>query len=234
MTDFRDSFFLEAICEIVFMPSVTFDYTLPGILYSELKSDFPHKKDKPNLNIGIPDLNNPQATEFLNVPITQFYNLENDRVVQVGKDILINNQVAPNKNWIDFFKQIVSVAELYHKNLSERKSIRYIALKYIYKIDIQSTSSFKKYFTFPLPLPPGEKYSKVKAFNTNVEFSSGKGNILGKSFRSIIPTSQGVNSSILELVNLNNITNFSIEDLESWLQSSYDAIQDLLLASISE
>jgi uncharacterized protein (TIGR04255 family) len=226
---------IEASCEIIFMPSSVFDTTLPGILYTELKDEFPTKKDKPGNMIQMPSLTNEKSIDLTQVQLSQFFSIDEKQAVQIGKDILVNNMLTPYKGWGIFKAQILKVFNVYCSNLTEQPKIRRITLKYINIFSFDINADYQSIFTMTLPNPPLKKYVKNRAFNTVVEYDTEFGDILSLGFKSIYPQDKTKKSILLEINSFHN-TPKSIEpnNFENWLNIAHKSIEDLFIASLKK
>ena len=44
---------LEAICELRFVPGAPWDWTIPGVLYERVKGEFPSKRTRGSVQVGV-------------------------------------------------------------------------------------------------------------------------------------------------------------------------------------
>jgi uncharacterized protein (TIGR04255 family) len=225
---------IEAICEIIFLPTAAFDLTLPGIVYTEIKDEFPIKQDRPFGQAAVRNTLNPQQIEVISAPLTQFFSSERNKVVQIGKDILVNNSPISYVGWDDFKSQILRIFKIYRQNQTNHTAIRQITLKYVNQFDVPEETNYKDLFSFHLPNPPSQQYEKNYAFNTVVEYPH-EPNVLSKAFRSVFPTKPNTISWVLELGYLNIVPgSIADDDLGSWLETGHTLIEDLFVNALKK
>ena len=220
---------VEAVCEIVFSSPAPPDLTIPGILYSGLKTEYPIKKDKPLIQVALRD---PGSNQIIlhTTPVTQFFNLQSNRVLQVGNHLFVINFTSEYPGWETFSSEIVKVFKLYTQN-QEALSIRQISLRYINLFYYDER--LNEMVSFQLPNPPSEKYLDNRAVETLVEYSD-ETNVLSKSFKTIISPEPPKKSCILELTYMNAMPNgVKIDELEQWLEKGHEAIKHLFVDSLN-
>lgn len=224
---------IEATCEIVFMPTPTFDTTLPGILYTGLKEEFPIKRDQPGGMVTLPSLTLENSFDIQSVRLSQFFSSDNTQAVQIGKDVLVNNMTAPYKGWNIFKAQILKVLTFYSSNFADKPEIRKVTLKYINVLHFDIQNDYIENFTFNLPNPPEEKYKKNRAFNTNLEYDLNTGDILSLSFKSVYPPDISKKSVALEITNQHIVPRrIELDNFENWLDQSHQNIEELFVSSL--
>jgi uncharacterized protein (TIGR04255 family) len=225
----------EAVCEILFMPSAVFDNTLPGVLFTELKNEFPIKTEKPANLIPVQSIQNNRVIEHIPVSISQFFSADNTEAVQIGKDLLVCNMLAPYKGWPLFKKQILRVLKLYNSNFTEKPAVRRITLRYVNTFVFGVKEDYGKIFSFPLPSPPDQAYQKNRAFQTLVEYDTDSGDILSLQFKSVFPPDNSKKSVILEINNfLLRPSVMDSTEFENWLDNAHKYVEDLFVASFRQ
>ncbi|HJP63520.1 MAG TPA: TIGR04255 family protein [Mucilaginibacter sp.] len=222
----------EAVCEILFMPSTAFDNTLPGVLFTELKNEFPMKMEKPANLLPVQSIQNNRVIEHIPISISQFFSSDNTEAVQIGKDLLVCNMMAPYKGWTSFKQQILRVLNIYYSNFIEKPAIRRITLRYVNTFVFDANDDYGKIFSFPLPSPPDQTYQKNRAFQTLVEYDTDNGDILSLQFKSVFPPDASKKSVILEINNfLLRPSVMDSTEFENWLDSAHKSVEDLFIAS---
>ena len=144
----------QAICEIKFSPSLEWDWTIPGILYEQIKADFPVKKQAQSLEFTLNPKELSLVQEFKGAagPM-QFLRPDHSEMVQVGPDLLSMHVISSYRNWESFFARISSICTLYQK-ITTPKGIQRVGLRYVNRIGFQETAfELTDYFNYYPHLP---------------------------------------------------------------------------------
>src|SRR5690349_12984877 len=93
---------VEALCEFRFDSAQPWDWTIPGLIYAQIKDEFPMKREQRTLELAIET--SPEKTQQLRGDIgrMQFLRKDESALVQVGPDILAVNQLSPYPHWPRF------------------------------------------------------------------------------------------------------------------------------------
>ena len=136
---------IEALCEFNFEPGQLWDGTLPGLLYNEVKEDFPKRQPETIVQLGIQIMGqNPPGSAAVPAPsiaapqaFTRLRFLSEDEraMVQIGPDLLAINRLRPYSSWNDFKPLVLRVLTKYQK-VARPKGIRRIGVRYINRIEI--------------------------------------------------------------------------------------------------
>ena len=151
------------MCEFIFdEPKVDLQFTEANF-GNILLEDFPEKKEIKNITYSFDNKGVSNHNE--EVGLIQYRDATNNRLVQLGKDLLAINKLAPYTNWEEFEPLILNNLEKYI-NVSKQKQLNTIKLRYINKIEIKTTDlALGDYFKYSIVIP--EKISK-KLINFNV------------------------------------------------------------------
>jgi uncharacterized protein (TIGR04255 family) len=120
---------IEALCEFQFLPSQEWDMTLPGLLYQEIKEEFPNKRQQTGVGIQFrPTEKGIEHKVEQAPPRIQFHRKDKTALVQVAPDLLVINQLAPYPAWTTFKPKI---AEIFNKYiaLANPKGFKRIGLR---------------------------------------------------------------------------------------------------------
>jgi uncharacterized protein (TIGR04255 family) len=225
---------IEAVCEIVFMPSPTFDLTLPGILFSELKGDYPIKKDNPVSQVIVPSLIDKKNKDIIQSQYTQFFSSNKKRVVQISKDVLTINFVAPYSGWDEYKNEILRIINIYKGNFENKLLIRQISLRYLNRFELSEFDPINN-FSFKMPIPDNPKYNKLKAYNLTTEFETEYEDVLASTIQSVFPNNPTAKACILTIQNINNDPNsVDIDMLERWLNNAHKTIKNYFIDSLKK
>jgi len=149
----------EAVCEFRFRSEAHWDLAVPGLIYFELKDDFPRRL--PNvisvssvvIGMGQPEVQ-AQVDEQLRQDISQRQGLRfwrehaEDGVIVVAPNKLGISHYRPYPSWEGFFPTIQQAFRAYVK-VAQPKSIQRIGLRYINEIVFElGTVDLEVYFEF--------------------------------------------------------------------------------------
>jgi uncharacterized protein (TIGR04255 family) len=234
---YKNSPLIEAVCEFHFLPSEEWDVTLPGLFYSRIKSDFPIKKYKSN--VGILSPNDGQNGASIEVgSLAQFWNSEQNIVIQVGKNFLSINALAPYPAWEVYSPAIISALDHYRLE-AKPAGLRRSSLKYINRVIVPELDfSVNEYFTFGIPVPPGidNVFSDI---NTVIQFPMNEfSDQLVIQFASLerYPDEPEASTPLLLQLEYKSIkaNSVSIDDFPNWLEKGHDCINNSFELSITD
>ncbi len=127
---------VEAICEFQFEPSQTWDWTIPGLIYAEVKTEFPKKRQQNVVHLELSS-EKKEITQSVKGGIARMQFLRDDEraLIQVGPDLLAVNHLKPYPKWEVFKGMIVHALEIY-RQVANPKTIRRVGLRYINRIEL--------------------------------------------------------------------------------------------------
>jgi uncharacterized protein (TIGR04255 family) len=83
------------VCEFQFSAARDWDWTIPGLLYSQIKEDFPKKRQEKAIEINIATQpGNVQQSLGESLAKMQFLRDDETAMIQVGPDLLAVNVMA--------------------------------------------------------------------------------------------------------------------------------------------
>jgi len=125
---------IEAICDFHFIPSQPWDWTVLGLVYDRIKSDFPNKLQPPgpmlNVSIGTP-LGGPMP----GAARMQFRREDGSALVQVGPDNLTVNHLTPYSGW-PRYRELIAGALAVYRDVAAPQGLHRISLRYVNRINI--------------------------------------------------------------------------------------------------
>ncbi|MBI3271456.1 MAG: TIGR04255 family protein [Planctomycetes bacterium] len=167
---------VEALCELHFEDSA-WDETVPGRFYDSVKDGgFPVKRQKEvqEAQVSISSRGEAHAGVRRLPPWMQFVSESGDRLIQLGRDLLVVNQLQPYPRFDDWEPVIQTALKIY-RELAEPKAIAAIGVRYINRVVIPLPRiQMEDYFTiYPrLPQATGDQHG---AFMLRVELPAQKG-----------------------------------------------------------
>jgi len=124
----------EAICEFHFEESASWDSTYPGLIYSEVREDFPEKRTATAHGIGIEA--EASAARVRTEERTRFFREDETALIQVGPQFLSANRLAPYKSW-DEFRETIRMGYSAYREVVDPSEIEQISLRYVNRIVIE-------------------------------------------------------------------------------------------------
>jgi uncharacterized protein (TIGR04255 family) len=145
----------QAICEFQFKSSKEWDWTVPGLYYQEIQTEFPVKKEERAFEVRVSP-QQPQFVQSAGAALSKMLFVRRDQsaMVHVGPDLLGVTVFAPYPGWDEFTKLISRQLAIYEK-IATPASFKRIGVRYINQIELPTKSSVKltKFFRYYPHLP---------------------------------------------------------------------------------
>jgi uncharacterized protein (TIGR04255 family) len=153
------------------------DDTVPGQFYDQIKEDFPIKRQRENQEAQVVLSTAGEASAGVKrlPPWMQFVTADESRLIQIGQDVLVVNQLRPYPHFEEWEPRIYSSLDTYRK-FANPKGIARLGLRYINRVVIPQTQiRMEDYFTvYPqLPKAMGDMHGR---FMIRVDLPSQQGN----------------------------------------------------------
>lgn len=144
---------IEALCEFQFVEE-GWDWTIPGLIYRELKDRFPQKRQAQVVEFEVQAEPSQFSQRVKGGPgWMQFLRSDESALVQVGPNLLVVNHLPPYPHWNEFKVLILDVLSVYQR-VARPKGFRRIGLRYINRIETPGTSfDLPTYFNLRPHLP---------------------------------------------------------------------------------
>lgn len=125
---------VEALCEVVFEPSVPWDPTVFGNFRQRIGDErFPIREAGEVVDLGLAQNDTMLAHQVKRQPRMRFLNPERTRIAQVGVDLVAANVLPPYPHWADFRSFALEVISAYRESASPRKLSR-MTLRYLDRV----------------------------------------------------------------------------------------------------
>ncbi len=226
---------IEALCEFRFVSEKPWDLTIPGLVYEKVKSEYPKRRQQMGITLefrsqpgGIEQRFSPAQ------PRTQFYSDDESRLIQVGANLLVANQLKPYTKWADFRPRILEAFETYSQ-IATPDGIERIGLRYINRINVESPSiEIKDYFSFYPRVPPAlpQKHSGFIA-RVEIPYSKDKDRLL-VTLTSAQPEQPDTVSFVLDLDYFTLKPEMNSEWIEGWIDNAHDTIEEAFEATLTK
>jgi uncharacterized protein (TIGR04255 family) len=134
---------IQALCEYSFEPTQPWDWTIPGLFYSEVKNEFPKKREQNVLQVELQVGPNviPPAVKGGTASV-QFLTEDEKTLIQVGPDAVAAHRLRPYTGWDNFKPTILRAVEAY-TNVAKPGGIRRLGLRFINRIEIPGTNEVR-------------------------------------------------------------------------------------------
>src|SRR3990172_4896115 len=145
---------VEALCEIYFAGS-NWDETVPGGFYDRVKDRFPVKRQREIQEAEVAFAGSGEAAASVRrlPPWMQFLSEKGDRLIQLGRDLLVVNQLRPYPSFEDWEPVIYAALEVY-RDLAQPKGVARLGMRYINRVVIpEPVILMEDYFTVYPHLP---------------------------------------------------------------------------------
>lgn len=145
---------VEALCEFRFEPSQPWDWTVPGLVYDKVKSEYPKKRQQNIVEVEL-RMEQEELAQRLKGGVARMQFLREDEraLIQVGPDLLTINHLKPYPNWKTLRGMIVHALDVY-RQVAAPKGIRRIGLRYINKIEIPEPRVEIEHYLLAVPKVP--------------------------------------------------------------------------------
>lgn len=161
---------VEALCEIEFEPGTPWDSALPGLIYNELRTEFPDRKETQGLEIDISTVGVPPIKEFKRLGKLQFWKKDKTALVQVAPYLLVVNVLKPYPSWDEFYRLIEDKLKVY-QDVTKVERVKRLGLRYINKIELEGSPvkfdenfNFRPYIAEGLPQNYQQFITGIKTF----------------------------------------------------------------------
>jgi uncharacterized protein (TIGR04255 family) len=231
---------IEAVCEFKFGKDTKWDITIPGIIYNEVMSVFPHKEQHAIQEVNVSTENNaptkkPMArTQIRTINLARFLSEDKKAIIQVGERVLLVSRLTPYQSWYDFNNHI----KYAFKALSQKvtiNSIQRIGLRYINRIVVpKKDMRLGDYFEFRPFL--GERLRKpYTSFIVGCIFPFNDGRDSCKvELSQAVAESSEVSAFVLDIdYSLSKPQGIDVDQSLEWVDRAHEEIEGIFEACIS-
>jgi uncharacterized protein (TIGR04255 family) len=233
---------VETVCEFRFRTQGTWDITIPGLFYGQVKDDFPEREtiNEFNFQVSIGDKSLGNVPQFF-APTQRLKLQRPDKsaVIQIGSDLLVINHLQPYECWETFRHLILDMFDKY-TDLCKECEIERVGLRYINHIPTPEDSRFEiEQFLTVFPIFPSPINHDLSGFGQLYEFMFSQPQALLQHRTGIIKKSD---NEVVLLLDLNFISQEIMHvpkksDLlawiQNWLDEAHNRIEVAFIASLN-
>jgi uncharacterized protein (TIGR04255 family) len=224
----------EAICEFQFKGTKEWDWTIPGLLYQEVRDEFPQKRQENAFEINIaPQIGKVQQSVG-SLSKLQFLREDGSAMVQIGPDLIAVNVLTPYPGWETFDALIKRQFEVYRK-VAQPTAFNRIGLRYVNKIvfpteEIETTDYFNYYPKLPKTVEQRHGAFSMRVLHTYAEDRD----FMTFQMANTKPLN-GLLTIVLDLdYYLAKPEALEIERGVEWVSHAHEKIEDMFEASITD
>jgi uncharacterized protein (TIGR04255 family) len=147
---------VEALCEIYFAKS-DWDDTTPGLFYNEVGEEYPDKSALRGVGLNVRLGQERSETQQVDLePRMKFARKDKSRLLQLGRDLLVVNQLLPYPSFETWREEVLRTLGIYRRLASpagiERLGVRYINIITVPGDVVTMEKFFRVYPAVPLEL----------------------------------------------------------------------------------
>jgi len=225
---------VEGLCEIFFKGSV-WDATIPGLFYERIQTQFPKKGQIGEIGFELQLAGQDAgARVFPGTPRSQFSREDGARMIQVGRDILVVNQLRPYPHFDDWKPSVIEMLSVY-RDLARPRSVERLGLRYINRVVIpHSTFEMETYFHV-YPLIPKELAAKHGPFLMRIQLPPLKpGHRLIFTFGNAPAEKEGTLAFLLDLYDIVAAPEGKLDDIEHQVEDAHANVEHAFENTITE
>lgn len=126
---------VEAVCEIQFEESSSWDLAIPGLVYEKVRNTFPIRRQAARVTVNITNTSGEIGPQFGTVQFMQFLRQDEKALIQVGPQIISVNVLKPYPSWQRFLP-LIRKGVVAYRDVVAPTGIQRIGLRYINHIEI--------------------------------------------------------------------------------------------------
>jgi uncharacterized protein (TIGR04255 family) len=220
---------IEALCEI-YTAGSAWDPTVPGLFYERVRDRFPKRGQardvESEVTAGAPA---PATRVTPGAPRSQFSREDGSRMIQVGRDLVVVNQLRPYPAFEEWRPQILEALDLY-RELARPSQVSRIGLRYLNRVVIpEPEAPMERYFQL-YPELPKALGSQHGTFMLRIELPTGSpGHELVVTFGSAPRDREGTQVFVLDLYDIARSPDFGavphrIDEAHAHIERAFEAI----------
>jgi uncharacterized protein (TIGR04255 family) len=226
---------IEAVCEFRFSPPSKWDLAVPGLIYEQVKKEFPKRAQAQQARVQREKDIEPPQFEISLIDKVAFKAESEKQFIQVAPRAISVHRLAPYEEWETLFPAIEKAFDAYIK-VGEPESIARIGLRYINAFDLPSPRvDLDEYFGF-FPNVPEAIQGEVGQFIIGALFGRNEGrDVLRLTFTSGGSPEPNVARVLLDLdYYLERAGAVSIPQALEWVRNAHDRLEEAFEACLKD
>lgn len=218
---------VEAFCEFRFDPKSTWDLTIPGLIYEQLKAEFPIRQPRKVIGVKISSKELDEITHTIQPQdIIQLRSESAPVLIQVGEHLLTINHLAPYSSWSAFSPHIKKSFETY-REVANPVGLTRIGLRYINRIELEQDEYDFRPFEFR-PQLPSAITNPVQGFILGIELEyEKKCDVLRIQLTSTNASTDNQKAYLLDLdYFLQQSTSIDIDRALEWVEKAHSNLEE--------
>ena len=227
---------IEAVCEFRFTTDTQWDLTIPGLIYEQVRTDFPSKEDRAVQEVTISG--GPKGIEQQMRTTKRMVFLSDDTrsLIQVGPHLLAVNRLKPYLTWAEFKLQIQTAFTALTGTLEGVVGLERIGLRYINRIEIASEPvNLDDYFEFR-PFLGEALPQNITSFIVGCMLPFCEGRDSCKiQLTSAVPDQPDTGAFLLNLdYSVTKAQAVSLDQALGWVETAHQRIEDLFEGCVKD
>lgn len=227
---------IEAACEFSFDRNQVWDWTIPGLMYQEIKNEFPKKRQQNLFQMEV--LTQPVNVEQNltgGIARMQFLREDEKIMIQVAPYTLAINHLKPYTEW-ETYQPLIKKALKAYRQIGTPKALSRIGLRYINRIDIPETIVKIQDYLTAVPVVPKNIPQHFEAWVQSVElpFPAANGKLVLQSGTARAEDHQGI-SFMLDLdFRCPKPNEIALDNAIEWIELAHQEIENVFEACITD
>ena len=224
---------IEAICEFRFTSSQPWDWTIPGLVYEQIKKNLPYKEQVNTVEMKVDPMEGKVVQQSL--PKMRFLNEDRTSLIQVGPDILSIHQLRPYDMWNNYKARILKYLQIYY---DEAKPLGFAraGLRYVNRIELPYEDVELEDYFCVLPKVPHPVPQVFPSFllQVDIPYSSAQ-SVLRIVFGALVP-GESANLAYALDVDMYSLDNAvpKIDQISDWLETAHNNIETAFDVAFTE
>ncbi|MBP8972751.1 MAG: TIGR04255 family protein [Anaerolineae bacterium] len=226
---------IEALCEFRFEPSAPWDLAIPGLIYEKVRVDFPKRQQAKAFEVNVAA--SPESVEqrLVTTDRIQFLREDEKALIQVDRNLLAVNHLAPYPTWQEFLP-LIRLGFNAYVEVARPKGIQRIGLRYINRIEMPGQDieleDFLEFRPFIGPDLPQNFDSFIAGIQVPYEHSRDSLRLQIASAVAGVPNMAAVLLDLdYFLAQPNQIT---LDNVFEWVQIAHDHVEEAFEACITD
>lgn len=227
---------IEAVCDFKFADDHGDLVDIQNKIGELVKGVLPVRRERKDINVKIQNQNNQiSSNSEERVVMIQYVDETNNRMIQVGQNLLAVNQLKPYKSWEDFLPFVLEMLSKY-KEASNHNKLQQVGVRFINHLKIQSSEmKTSDFFNIGISIPEGISTELSNfAFVTEHRYNNGD-DIMQIAFRTLPVVKEFDFGFVLDLNYLvTKPGENALEHIEQLLNNAHDVLENIFENALTD